>query len=867
MKKDPWQEDRIYDIGPISKTIMDQGGLRTLKTSPTIQTVSGKKPQNKPTRQKRKPSQVKISRIHKPEHLELEEWQRLLRQDYGQKQSFTLKNLGEDPFFSDFSVFNPDTQKTYKVAIRGAETGMNFCSCPDFSINHLGTCKHIEFTLAQLMKKRGAPKAFQQGYTPDYSEIYLHYGPKREVRYRAGREVPASVHQWFSKHFDENQVLKPERILNFSKYLSDLPSNNGHEVRCYDDVMAYIAEHQDRQYRQRMIEIQFRRGIQSPIFKDIIKTDLYPYQREGALFALKAGRCLIGDDMGLGKTIQAITAVELMADLFRIERVLIISPTTLKYQWKGEIEKFTSRTVSVIEGFNLQRQGLFRQDSFYKVINYELVVRDLEKIKTWAPDLIILDEAQRIKNWKTRTARTVKQLESPYAIVLTGTPIENKIEELHSIVEFINRRPLGPLYRFLHDHRITDEAGKVIGYKDLQTIRETLRPIMIRRKKGEVLDQLPQRIDKNLFVPLTKEQGLIHDENFEIVARLVAKWRRYKFLCEADQRRLLIALTRMRMAADNTYLVDKKTVNGPKIEELEIILDEILSEEGEKVVIFSQWMRMTELVEQLLERKKIGFVHLNGSVPARQRKSLLTRFKDDPACRVFLSTDAGGVGLNLQSGSVVINMDIPWNPAVLEQRIGRVHRLGQHKPVRVINFISSASIEERILDLLQFKKSLFAGALDPDGENIVMIGESRLKRFMQSVETLTDHMEKAGPSIEKQKGMEEEADKSDAFVKKPGQDITSQRLITIEPAATGLDLLKPLLITGAEFLMNLSKSLSQDASGEKVSSSRPTGPRVARDPKTGESFLKIPLPEAGTLQKIFSALNGLLSSFQGKNPL
>ncbi|MBI4768054.1 MAG: DEAD/DEAH box helicase, partial [Deltaproteobacteria bacterium] len=483
-------------------------------------------------------------------------------------------------------------------------------------------------------------------------------------------------------------------------------------------------------------------------------------------------------------------------------------------------------------------------------------------IKTWSPDLIILDEAQRIKNWKTRTARTVKQLESPYALVLTGTPIENKIEELHSIVEFINRRPLGPLYRFLHNHRITDDGGKVIGYKNLQTVRETLRTIMVRRKKSEVLEQLPERIDKNFFVPMTKEQGIIHDENYEIVVKLVAKWRRYKFLCEADQRRLMIALTKMRMAADNTYLVDKKTVHGPKIEELEIILEEILGEGGEKVVIFSQWLRMTELVERILERNQIGYVHLNGNVPAKQRKNLLVRFKEDPSCQVFLSSDAGGVGLNLQSGSVVINMDIPWNPAVLEQRIGRVHRLGQHKPVRVINFISSASIEERILDLLKFKKSLFAGALDQDGENVVMVGESQLKRFLQSVETLTDNLEKAGPSIERQQRMEEEPDQKTILPE--SFDLGERKTTPIlgDRTGNGLDLLKPLLISGAEFLMNLSKSIGQPASAENQTKSKLTNPRIGKDPETGESFLKIPIPDPGTIQKILSVIGGILTNFQ-----
>src|SRR5208283_5336131 len=509
----------------------------------------------------------------------------------------------------------------------------------------------------------------------------------------------------------------------------------------------------------------FKRGIESPIFLGILKTELYPYQREGALFAVNAGRCLIGDDMGLGKTIEALTASELMARLFGVRKVLIVSPTSLKYQWKAEIDKFSGRPVEVIEGFNDQRKQLYRSESFYKLVNYELIFRDINYIREWAPDLIILDEAQRIKNWKTRTAKYVKQLESTFAIVLTGTPIENRIEELHSIVEFIDRWHLGPLYRFVHNHRISDEVGKVIGYKDLQSIRDSLKHVLIRRKKDEVLKQLPERIDKNFFVPLTEEQRTIHDENYDIVVRLVAKWRRYKFLCEADQRRLMIALNNMRMAADNTYLVDKKTVHGPKIEELEVILREMVIESGEKVVIFSQWLRMAELVEQILKRNGIGYVHLNGSVPSKQRKGLMTRFREDPSCMGFLSTEAGGVGLNLQSGSVVINMDIPWNPAVLEQRIGRVHRIGQRKKVRIINFVTSASIEERILDLLKFKKSLFAGALDKEGENVVMVGESQLKKFMQSVETVTDSLEKTDSDIDRQKQEEADLDEKAAVIK------------------------------------------------------------------------------------------------------
>jgi superfamily II DNA or RNA helicase len=806
-------------------------------------------------KRKKKPIKLSVSRTHKPDNISLEDWQRLLRKQFGVQQCFKLQNRGDHPIFSDYLLTNSETGKTYKIAIRGSNPGDNYCSCPDYSINNLGTCKHIEFVLSRLVKKKGAKKAFKEGFTPQYSEIYLRYGLRREVRFKAGADAPPGLLKTVDRFFGPEGILKADAISRFETFLRNVPKNNGHEVRCYDDVLEFIAERQDEEHRKKILQTHLKEGIDSAIFKNILNTSLYTYQREGALFAVKAGRCLIGDDMGLGKTVEALAAAELMANLFNIQRVLIISPTSLKYQWRSEIEKFCDRTVDVVEGFNYQREQIYKNESFYKLLNYELVFRDIDFIREWAPDLIILDEAQRIKNWKTRTAKYIKQLVSPFAMVLTGTPIENRIEELHSIMEFIDRQRLGPLYRFVFNHRVTDEGGKVIGYRDLQSIRESLKDVMIRRRKTEVLRQLPDRIDKNFFVQMTKEQWVIHDENCEIVAKLVAKWRRYRFLSEADHRRLRIALNFMRMAADNTYLVDKMTVHGPKIEELEELLGEIVVEGGEKAVIFSQWLRMTELVEHVLKRNKIGYAHLNGSIPSRERKGLISQFRDDRDCKVFLSTDAGGVGLNLQSGSVVINMDIPWNPAVLEQRIGRVHRLGQHKTVRVINFISSSSIEERILDLLKFKRSLFAGVLDEDGENIVMLGDSQMKRFMKSVEAMTENLQKTDSDLELQKQKEEEQDIKAAEEKEKAGEEGAFGAVT----GGSLESLNTLLISGAQFLMNLSKALSQPSSTENQRDQIELNNMVGRDETTGKTYLKIPLPDPDVMSNIFSALGAFVS--------
>src|SRR5262249_41647219 len=208
----------------------------------------------------------------------------------------------------------------------------------------------------------------------------------------------------------------------------------------------------------------------------------------------------------------------------------------------------------------------------------------LDLIDGGGPDLVVLDEAQRIKNWTTRVARSVKKIGSPHAIVLTGTPLENRLEELISIVQFVDRFRLGPTFRLLHEHQVRDDFGKVVGYKDLDRIGKTLEPILLRRQKDQVLNQLPGRIDSNVFVPMTAMQMKHHNENLEVVGNIVQKWRRHGFLTEQDQRRLMIALQRMRMACDNSYLVDHRSDHGVKVTEATTLLGEILEDAGVKVV-------------------------------------------------------------------------------------------------------------------------------------------------------------------------------------------------------------------------------------------------------------------------------------------
>jgi len=361
-------------------------------------------------------------------------------------------------------------------------------------------------------------------------------------------------------------------------------------------------------------------------------------------------------------------------------------------------------------------------------------------------------------------------------------------------------------------------------------------------------------MDKNFFVPMTPQQWVPHDENKEAVARIVAKWRRFGFLTESDQLRLRVALQYMRMSCDNTYLVDHQSRHGVKVDELCKLLSEVFEDPGAKVVIFSQWLRMNELVAEMLDDRRWGYVHLHGGVPSKQRGELTRALREQPDCRVFLSSDAGGVGLNLQSASTVINMDLPWNPAVLEQRIGRVHRLGQGRPVRVVNFISEGTIEHGMLSLLSFKKSVFLGVID-GGSDEVFMGESALKRFMKTVELASNSVPRVTPTP-----MEEESPAA-----QQGEDVDDTAGVSTQgppgesaSAHRDREMLGMLLSGGAQLLQTIGQRLIEPVSHLEDQPDSLGPARLETDPLTGRRELRVALPDETVLKDWMLRLTALL---------
>jgi SNF2 family DNA or RNA helicase len=530
----------------------------------------------------------------------------------------------------------------------------------------------------------------------------------------------------------------------------------------------------------------------------------------------------------------------------------VVCPTSLKHQWQREIARFTEREAQVIQGLRALRAQQYRAEAFCKITNYDTLSRDLDLIAAWSPEVVIVDEAQRVKNWNTIAARALKRIASPYAIVLTGTPLENRLEELISIVQFVDQHRLGPTWRLQDEHQLRDEAGRVIGYRELDRIGKTLAPILLRRRKAEVLDQLPPRVDNTLFVPMTEQQWKHHDENADIVARIVKRWRKTGFLSDTDQRILTCALQNMRMSCNSTYLLDGVTDHGHKVEELMTVLAELFEQPDAKVVVFSQWIRTHELIARRLEANNWGYVHFNGGVPSQKRGALIDQFRDDANCRAFLSTDAGGVGLNLQHmAATVINMDLPWNPAVLEQRIGRVHRLGQTRSVQVVNFVAQGTIEEGMLSVLAFKKSLFDGVFD-GGDKEVFLKGTRLSQFMQSVESVTSAAAQTEPIVASEPetvSMAETSEAQNAFATVDESPPSSPA----QPAAAP-DPWSSLLDAGLKLVEMLAAANAGNGGQPSASPSW-----LETDPSTGQSYLRVPLPEPQSIQRLADALSGLIA--------
>jgi hypothetical protein len=605
------------------------------------------------------------------------------------------------------------SRRTYTVELRGlGPPPTAACTCVDFRINGLGTCKHVEAVLlhAERCRQSAWRRSQLAGGAPFVTLVPSADGATLQAD-GAREHLPLTLHA----AFDATGRLTGATPEELAERLTRHPLTRirlGLEVEPWLEARRRAAE---RVELRRDYEARVQSG-EWPAHETLVP--LFPYQREGMLHLAFTERALLADEMGLGKTIQAIAGCALLHRLGRVRRVLVVTPASLKIEWEEQIRRFTALSHRLVYGGRLARLACYAAADapFFTLVNYEQVVPDTLEINArLQPDVVVLDEAQRIKNWTTKTAQAVKRLRSRYAFVLTGTPLENRLDELYSLVEFLDPAVFGPLFRFNREFYTFDDRGRPAGYQNLDRLHARLRPLMLRRRKADVETELPARTDHVRLVPLSDAQRETYQGHERIVAELGAKAKRRPLL-PAEQEKLLRELAMMRMVCDTNFILDPEDRACPKLAELEKILEEARDTPDVKIIVFSEWERMLQLVRELCGRLRLGFAWHTGSVSQRQRRTEINRFKGDAACRVFLSTDSGGVGLNLQHASVVVNCDLPWNPAKLEQRIARAWRKHQARAVTVFNLVSADTIEHRMLATLADKRGLADGVLDRLGD-------------------------------------------------------------------------------------------------------------------------------------------------------
>lgn len=489
----------------------------------------------------------------------------------------------------------------------------------------------------------------------------------------------------------------------------------------------------------------------------MFKGELYPYQRESVDLMVDRGAMLLGLVMGAGKTVTTIAAIERLFELDEIDQCLVVVPASLKYQWQREIAKFTDSRSVVIDGQPKAREKAWRSlmSVRYVIVNPETLARDLEHLTRVNIQAVVVDEATIIKSRVSKRSKLIKKLgrKSQYRFALTGQPIENRPEELFSIMEFVDPSVLGKFDLFDRTFIVRDHFGKPTRYRNLNVLHESMQGCMIRKTREDIADQLPKIIHQTIPVPFDPKGSalyrLISTDLLNELQKAMSShggafnlWRHYNDPASNEaQGQIMSRLTVLRMLCDNPRLVElsarafndparpnqgsayadllvkKGLTDGlsstPKLEAVIEYIREVLEEDDKnKVVLFSFFKENLRLIKEAT-KSLTNSVLFTGDISSEEKDVAKQQFGTDPGTRLFLSSDAGGYGVDLPMANYLISYDLPWSSGKLEQREARIIRLSSQFPhVTIATFVMQGSIEERQYEMLQQKRSINEAFID-----------------------------------------------------------------------------------------------------------------------------------------------------------
>lgn len=417
---------------------------------------------------------------------------------------------------------------------------------------------------------------------------------------------------------------------------------------------------------------------------------------------------ILADDMGLGKTIQVITLLEA-----RKEQALIVCPASLVYNWESEINKFApDLSVLTLVGEKRHRDKMLEESDNYHVIltSYDLLKRDIEKFMEKSFSYLIVDEAQYIKNSVTQVAKAVKMLNAKHRFALTGTPIENRLSDLFSIFDFVMPGYLSSYNNFKEKY----EAPIVLrnDTEALSRLKKIVTPFILRRKKEEVLKDLPPKMENVIYVNMTKEQQELYDARVNALKIELAKKDAKEY--REDRLKVLAELTRIRQICCNPDICYENYQGGSGKMNTCIELIENAIEGEHRILVFSQFVQMLDRIKEELEERDINVLMLSGKNTKEERRNMVEEFQNEKVPVFLISLKAGGTGLNLTAADIVIHFDPWWNGAVQNQATDRAHRIGQIRTLTVMKLVAKNTIEERIMNLQERKRELADNVISGD---------------------------------------------------------------------------------------------------------------------------------------------------------
>ncbi len=743
-----------------------------------------------------------------------------------------------DNIYGDHILTNEKGVK-YAVFLRDFKNETGYSNSLDAEFNKLGTTKHIMYAFNELKERKSLYKRLKKSFP--FIEIFMDPLNDNKITWYYPKELPMEEQLIISRFFKDSSFVDDDKLDSFLEFLDSAKKFSLIKIRqeVYNKV--------ERYFEKKMLDDLS--STRKPDFS-LVNADLFDYQEEGIAFALFKKNTIIADEMGLGKTIQAIGTAVLKKEIFDFKKTLVVCPASLKEQWKDEIEKFSNENAIIIQGTPDQREEQYKSSTFFFITNYESVIRDRLVINKNSFDFLILDEAQRVKNYETKTANTLKRIESSHKLVITGTPIENKLIDIYSIINVIDPYYFGPLWEFSYQHCLFDpeKPNKINGYYNLKNLNKRLSDIIIRREKRKVLDQLPSIQQTDIPVNLSPLQSDLHASYARGLVQIVSK----KFLTPYDLQRIQMLMTSMRMVCDSTFLIDPETNESPKLEELKHILFENIDiqNSNRKIIIFSEWIKVHKLIGKMLRDHKIGFVELNGSVPVKLRGELIRKFENNKQYKIFLSTEAGGSGLNLQAADILINFELPWNPAKKNQRIGRIDRLGQKsKKLTIFNLITRNSIEQQIASGLLVKQSLFDGVLGDDThKDFIDFTTKGRSQFIDQVEAMLSNIENEEEvsttefeNLDVVNRTEEATHKEENTINLSGDTLDEEgsggknKKITKDESIKKMEEMKMVMNSGMNFLAGMYKM----STGKKIGME---DQKLDINTETGEITMKFKLP-------------------------